>query len=87
MGILCSRGLVGGRGIAYMYVCMYVCMVYCEHIIIRYRLKACEQRRSELFEKQGRGQRFTTMKERDTWIKSVCFSYFAYLVIILWLIL
>lgn len=35
------------------------------------RLKACEQRRSELFEKQGRGQRFTTMKERDAWIKSV----------------
>lgn len=41
--------------------------VYC-------RLKACEQRRSELFEKQGRGQRFTTMKERDAWIKSVCFT-------------
>ena len=53
-------------------VCVWgdnICMVF-----VYYRLKACEQRRSELFEKQGRGQRFTTMKERDAWIKSVCFT-------------
>ena len=58
----------------YVYVCMWgggdnICMVF-----VYCRLKACEQRRSELFEKQGRGQRFTTMKERDAWIKSVCFT-------------
>ena len=33
------------------------------------RLKACEQRRSELFAKQGRGQQFTSVDERDTWIR------------------
>ena len=56
----------------------YLCMVLCNAYIRTYvrRLKACEQRRSELFEKQGRGQRFTTMKERDTWIKSVCCTKF-----------
>ena len=35
------------------------------------RLKACEQRRSELFAKQGRGQQFSSMGERDSWIKKV----------------
>ena len=35
------------------------------------RLKACEQRRSELFAKQGRGQQFSSMGERDAWIKKV----------------
>ena len=35
------------------------------------RLKACEQRRSELFAKQGRGQQFATVDERDTWIRRV----------------
>jgi len=34
-------------------------------------LKTSEQRRSELFAKQGRGQQFTTVKERDAWIKKV----------------
>ena len=33
------------------------------------RLKACEQRRSELFAKQGRGQQFASVEERDTWIR------------------
>ncbi|KAL5470715.1 hypothetical protein EMCRGX_G028721 [Ephydatia muelleri] len=33
------------------------------------RLKGCEQRRSELFAKQGRGQQFTSGQERDVWIK------------------
>lgn len=33
------------------------------------RLKACEQRRAELFAKQGRGQQFSSGKERDNWIK------------------
>ena len=35
------------------------------------RLKGCEQRRSELFAKQGRGQQFTSVQERDVWIKKV----------------
>lgn len=35
------------------------------------RLKTCEQRRSELFAKQGRGQQFSSEKERDSWIKKV----------------
>ena len=33
------------------------------------RLKACEQRRSELFAKQGRGQQFASVEERDAWIR------------------
>ena len=33
------------------------------------RLKVCEQRRSELFAKQGRGQQFTSVEERDAWIR------------------
>lgn len=33
------------------------------------RLKGCEQRRSELFAKQGRGQQFSSVQERDVWIK------------------
>lgn len=32
------------------------------------RLKACEQRRSELFAKQGRVQQFSTRQDRDKWI-------------------
>ena len=32
------------------------------------RLKACEQRRSELFAKQGRVQQFSTRQNRDKWI-------------------
>ena len=36
-----------------------------------YSLKASEQRRSELFAKQGRGQQFSNIKERDSWIKKV----------------
>ena len=36
-----------------------------------FRLKGCEQRRSELFAKQGRGQQFTSGQERDVWIKKV----------------
>ena len=33
------------------------------------RLKVCEQRRSELFAKQGRGQQFGSVAERDRWIR------------------
>ena len=33
------------------------------------RLKACEQRRSELFAKQGRGQQFSSVDDRDVWIR------------------
>jgi structural maintenance of chromosome 3 (chondroitin sulfate proteoglycan 6) len=33
------------------------------------RLKACEQRRSELFAKQGRGQQFASVDARDAWIR------------------
>ena len=36
---------------------------------LNFRLKTCEQRRSELFAKQGRGQQFATVDERDAWIK------------------
>ena len=39
-----------------------------------HRLKACEQRRSELFAKQGRGQQFASVDERDTWIRRVSFT-------------
>ena len=35
------------------------------------RLKACEQRRTELYAKQGRGSEFSTKEQRDTWIKKV----------------
>lgn len=34
-----------------------------------FRLEQCEQRRAELFAKQGRGNQFTTREERDKWIK------------------
>ena len=33
------------------------------------RLKACEQRRSELFAKQGRVQQFSSKEKRDRWIE------------------
>lgn len=33
------------------------------------RLKACEQRRSELYAKQGRGQQFSSREEKDSWIR------------------
>ena len=36
-------------------------------------LKGCEQRRSELFAKQGRGQQFASEEERDRWISKVQF--------------
>lgn len=32
------------------------------------QLKECEQRRTELFAKQGRGQQFSSTEERDAWI-------------------
>ena len=38
------------------------------------RLKACEQKRSELYAKQGRVQQFRTKEERDTWIKREIYS-------------
>ena len=38
------------------------------------RLRACEQRRAELYAKQGRGQQFGSREERDVWIKKVCES-------------
>lgn len=34
------------------------------------RVKACEQRRSELFAKQGRVRQFETEEERDEWINT-----------------
>ena len=34
-----------------------------------FRLQACEQRRTELFAKQGRGNQFTTREDRDKWIR------------------
>lgn len=33
------------------------------------RLQSCEQRRTDLFSKQGRGSQFKSKEERDTWIK------------------
>ncbi|XP_041476327.1 structural maintenance of chromosomes protein 3-like [Lytechinus variegatus] len=33
------------------------------------RLQQCEQRRTELFAKQGRGNQFTTREDRDKWIR------------------
>lgn len=41
----------------------------CSHF--SFSLKANEQRRAELFTKQGRGQQFSNVKERDSWIKKV----------------
>ena len=35
------------------------------------RLRGCEQRRTELYAKQGRGQQFRSKEERDSWIKKV----------------
>ena len=35
------------------------------------RLRVCEQRRTELYAKQGRGQQFRSKEERDSWIKKV----------------
>ena len=46
----------------------YPCLSLGTHL---FRLKGCEQRRSELFAKQGRGQQFTSGQERDVWIKKV----------------
>ena len=40
-----------------------------------FRLKSCEQRRSELFAKQGRGQQFASVDERDAWIRRVSCHY------------
>ena len=34
------------------------------------RLAAAEQRRKELYAKQGRGNQFTSRDERDNWIKN-----------------
>ena len=34
-------------------------------------LRVCEQRRTELYAKQGRGQQFRSKEERDSWIKKV----------------
>lgn len=36
------------------------------------RLRTCEQRRGELYAKQGRGQQFESREERDVWIRKVC---------------
>lgn len=33
------------------------------------RLKACEQRKTELYAKQGRGNQFSSKEQRDVWIK------------------
>ena len=38
------------------------------------RLKACEQKRSELYAKQGRVQQFRTKEDRDAWIKKEIYS-------------
>jgi len=35
-----------------------------------FRLKVSEQRRKELYAKQGRGNQFRNREERDTWIKN-----------------
>lgn len=35
------------------------------------RLQSCEQRRTDLFSKQGRGTQFHSKEERDSWIKKV----------------
>ena len=35
-----------------------------------FRLKISEQRRKELYAKQGRGNQFRNREERDTWIKN-----------------
>ena len=44
------------------------CIMFCHYT---HRLKACEQRRTELYAKQGRGSEFSTKEQRDTWIKKV----------------
>ena len=35
------------------------------------RLQACEQRRTDLYSKQGRQSQFRSKEERDSWIKKV----------------
>ena len=42
------------------------------------RLKAKEQRREDLYAKQGRGSEFRSKEERDQWIKKVL-HWFNYL--------
>ena len=50
----------------------YVLIIYhvrsCENWV---RLKACEQRKTELYAKQGRGNQFSSKEQRDVWIKKV----------------
>ena len=38
---------------------------------VELRLKACEQRKTELYAKQGRGNQFSSKEQRDVWIKKV----------------
>ena len=45
------------------------------YYVCDFSLKANEQRRSELFAKQGRSQQFSSVKERDAWIKKVWSLY------------
>jgi len=37
---------------------------------VSYRLAAAEQRRKELYAKQGRGNQFASRDDRDNWIKN-----------------
>lgn len=50
--------------------------------ILHFSLKANEQRRAELFAKQGRGQQFSSVKERDTWLKKVQLVFVKIIVIV-----
>ena len=59
------------RKIAPLFLLFDVCLYKLSDGLPPLSLKACEQRRSELFAKQGRGQQFGSTEERDTWIKKV----------------
>lgn len=39
------------------------------YLIIFYRLALKEQKRKELYAKQGRGSQFTSKEDRDKWIQ------------------
>lgn len=61
-------------------VCVRLFMVCVVMWAVGVRLKACEQRRTELYAKQGRGNQFSSKEQRDVWIKKVWPHYYDHVV-------
>jgi hypothetical protein len=51
--------------IYYLLVCLNLINKLCDY----YRLALKEQKRKELYAKQGRGSQFTSKEDRDKWIQ------------------